>query len=72
MPATQLVVALVVAGVFTGLLWWAYFDRVQPAFEHRTEETPPAERGKFSRDIYTYAHAPIVANVMLSAVAMER
>ena len=67
----QAVVALVAAGVFAGLLWWAYFDRVQPAFEHRTEETPPAERGKFARDIYTYAHAPIVAGVILSAVAME-
>jgi low temperature requirement protein LtrA len=67
----QAVVALVAAGVFAGLLWWAYFDRVQPAFEHRTEETPRAERGKFARDIYTYAHAPIVAGVILSAVAME-
>ena len=67
----QAVVALVAAGVFAGLLWWAYFDRVQPAFEHRTEETPPAERGRFARDIYTYAHAPIVAGVILSAVAME-
>ncbi|HYN34588.1 MAG TPA: low temperature requirement protein A, partial [Ilumatobacteraceae bacterium] len=67
----QAVVALVAAGVFAGLLWWAYFDRVQPAFEHRTEETQPSERGKFARDIYTYAHAPIVAGVILSAVAME-
>ncbi len=67
----QAVVALVAAGVFAGLLWWAYFDRVQPAFEHRMEETSPAERGKFARDVYTYAHAPIVAGVILSAVAME-
>ena len=67
----QAVVALVVAGVFAGLLWWAHFDRVQPAFEHRTEETPPVERGEIARDIYTYAHAPIVAGVILSAVAME-
>ena len=67
----QAVVALVAAGVFAGLLWWSYFDRVQPAFEHRTDETPPAERGKFARDVYTYAHAPIVAGVILSAVAIE-
>ncbi len=70
LPAES-VVALVAAGVLAGLLWWAYFDRVQPAFEHRTEETPPAERGRFARDIYTYAHAPIVAGVILSAVAIE-
>ncbi len=66
------VLALVAAGVFAGLLWWSYFDRVQPAFEHRTDETPPAERGRFARDVYTYAHAPIVAGVILSAVAMEQ
>ena len=65
------VLALVAAGVFAGLLWWAYFDRVQPAFEHRAEETPPAERGRFARDVYTYAHAPIVAGIILAAVAME-
>ena len=65
------VLALVAAGVFAGLLWWAYFDRVQPAFEHRTDETPAARRGQFARDVYTYAHAPIVAGVILSAVAME-
>ena len=69
-PASS-VLALVAAGVFAGLLWWAYFDRVQPAFEHRAEETPPIERGRFARDVYTYAHAPIVAGVILSAVAME-
>ena len=62
---------LVAAGVFAGLLWWAYFDRLQPAFEHSTEESSPAQRWKFARDIYTYAHAPIVAGVVLSAVALE-
>lgn len=65
------ILALVAAGVFAGLLWWAYFDRVQPAFEHRAEETPAAERGRFARDVYTYAHAPIVAGIILAAVAME-
>jgi low temperature requirement protein LtrA len=69
-PAAS-VVALVAAGVFAGQLWWAYFDRVQPAFEHRAETTPALERGRFARDVYTYAHAPIVAGVILSAVAME-
>ena len=28
-------------------------------------------RGRFARDVYTYAHPPIVAGVILSAVAME-
>lgn len=65
------VVALVAAGVFAGLLWWAYFDRVQGAFEHRSEALVPAERAMFARDVYSYAHAPIVAGIILAAVAME-
>ncbi len=69
--SAESVVALVAAGAFAGLLWWAYFDRVQPAFEHRADETPAADRGRFARDVYSYAHAPIVAGIILSAVAME-
>ncbi len=65
------VLALVAAGAFAGLLWWSYFDRVGPAFEHRAEETPPAERGRFARDVYTYLHAAIVAGIILMAVAFE-
>lgn len=68
---TASVVALVAAGIFAGLLWWAYFDRVQPAFEHRAEGTVATDRGRFARDVYSYAHAPIVAGIILSAVALE-
>lgn len=65
------VVALVAAGLFAGVLWWAYFDRVQPAFEYRAESLSTRERGRYARDVYTYLHAPIVAGIILIAVAME-
>lgn len=65
------VIALVAAGVFAGLLWWSYFDRVSPALEHRAESLSDHDRGRFARDVYTYAHTPIVAGVILSAVALE-
>jgi low temperature requirement protein LtrA len=65
------VVALVAAGSFAGLLWWSYFDRPQPAIEHFVETLPAAERGRFVRDVYTYAHAPQVAGIVLSAAALE-
>ncbi len=64
-------VALVAAGSMAGLLWWSYFDRVGPALEHRSEETPDGARGRLARDVYTYAHAPIVAGIILIAVALE-
>ncbi len=66
------VLALVAAGALAGLLWWSYFDRVQPAFEHRAEGLAGGvQRGRFVRDIYTYAHIPIVAGIVLIAVTLE-
>jgi low temperature requirement protein LtrA len=64
--------ALVASGVFAGALWWGYFDRPAPALEHRAEQIDGARnRGRFVRDVYTWAHAPFVAGVILSAAALE-
>lgn len=69
--SAEIVVALIATGVAAGLLWWSYFDRVQPALEHRAEELEGKERGRLFRDAYTYAHASIVAGVILIAVGFE-
>ena len=67
------VIALLAAGVFAGLLWWSYFDRPGPALEHRAQGlTGDAERGRYVRDVYTWAHAPIVGGIILSAAALEQ
>jgi low temperature requirement protein LtrA len=66
------VAGLVAAGAFAGLLWWAYFDRPGPALEHRAEALEhDRDRGRYVRDIYTWAHAPIVAGIVLAAAALE-
>ncbi len=65
------VVALAATGVASGLLWWSYFDRVQPALEHRAHGLDGQDKGRFARDGYTYAHMPIVAGVILIAVGLE-
>jgi low temperature requirement protein LtrA len=66
------VVALAASGVFAGLLWWAYFDRVGPALEHWGEGIEGERaRGRYVRDVYTWAHAPIVVGVILAAAALE-
>ncbi len=64
-------IALIAAGLFAGLLWWAYFDRLQPALEHRCEELEGRPKGWFVVDVYTYLHAPIVSGVIISAAALE-
>ena len=70
--STATIVALAASGLFAGLLWWAYFDRISPALEHESTliESDKA-RGRYTRDVYTWAHAPVVAGVILSAAALE-
>lgn len=70
LPATS-VIALIAAGVFGCLMWWAYFDRVQPALEHRVEQTEGAARSALARDNYTYFHLFIVAGVVVGAAGLE-
>lgn len=64
-------VGLGAAGVLACLLWWSYFDRVLPALEHKGEETPPSERGRYARDVYTWSHAPIIGGIITAAAAVE-
>lgn len=63
--------ALVASGVLAGLLWWAYFDRPSVALEHAGSQVTAAESGRYARDAYTWAHAPIVAGIILTAAALE-
>ncbi len=66
------VAALVASGGFAGLLWWGYFDRPSPGLEHHgLNLTSDNERGRYVRDVYTWAHAPIVAGIILAAAALE-
>jgi low temperature requirement protein LtrA len=64
--------ALVASGAFACLVWWAYFDRFGVALEHRAaRDADGRTRGRYVRDVYTLAHAPIVAGVVLVAAALE-
>ncbi|MDJ0791218.1 MAG: low temperature requirement protein A [Acidimicrobiia bacterium] len=68
---TDVIMGLLAAGLFAGLLWWAYFDRLQPALEWRGEQLDGQQRGWYAVDIYTYLHAVIVSGVIISAAALE-
>lgn len=71
LPAAT-VVALAASGVFACLLWWGYFDRPAPALEHHGERLRGGrERGRWVRNVYTWAHAPIVCGVILAAAGLE-
>ncbi len=69
---TATLIALAASGLFAGLLWWAYFDRPAPALEYGSTLVEDEQaRGQYTRDVYTWAHAPVVAGVILSAAALE-
>jgi low temperature requirement protein LtrA len=68
----NLVAALTASGLLAGILWWSYFDRPQPALEHRHEQLSDAnERSRFARDVYTYNHFFIVGAILVAAAALE-
>jgi low temperature requirement protein LtrA len=51
-------------------MWWIYFDRGAEAGVEKI--TRAADPGRLGRLAYTYFHLPIVAGIILSAVADER
>lgn len=63
--------ALLASGAFAGLMWWAYFDRPSPGLEYAAAKLEKQAAGQYIRDVYTWAHAPIVAGIILSAAALE-
>jgi low temperature requirement protein LtrA len=64
---STVVLCLVVAFVETAALWWLYFGAA--AEEARGSITTSGDPGRVARDAYTYAHLPIVAGIIATAVA---
>lgn len=53
-------------------LWWAYFDRMHAAAEHRLAIEPDhRRRSNLARDLYTLGHLPIVGGTVVFATGVE-
>jgi low temperature requirement protein LtrA len=63
-------VAIGIGFVLSAALWWLYFDQIarRSADDFQAAED---ERGRLGRDAFTYLHIPIVAGIIVSAVALE-
>ena len=61
--------AAALVGVF--VLWWSYFDWTHGATEQTLSEASEADTPAMARDLFTFAHFPIVAGILLYAVAVE-
>jgi low temperature requirement protein LtrA len=66
---TITVIALGIAFLGTAALWWLYFDEV--AGKSQRGIANHADPGRIARDAYTYLHIPIVAGIIVTAVADE-
>jgi low temperature requirement protein LtrA len=65
--SARVVLALAVAFVSTGALWWLYFDEVAEHAQRNIAESE--DPGRLARDAYTYLHLPIVAGIIMVAIA---
>ena len=63
-------ITVMLAGV--AILFWSYFDWIADAAEHRLAHIDAHRRGRLARDLYTFLHFPIVAGVILYAVAAKK
>ena len=65
--SSPVVLALAIAFLITGALWWLYFDEVAEHSQRNIAESD--DPGRLARDAYTYLHLPIVAGIIMAAVA---
>lgn len=63
------VAAFACAFIAAVAMWWLYFDKGEHAGVHRI--TRASDPGRHARAAYTYLHLPIVAGIIVCAVADE-
>jgi len=65
-------IAAAAAGLaIAGAMWWAYFDLVAPLAERRLGEAVSHARARLARDAYSYLHLPMIAGIVLVALAIK-
>jgi low temperature requirement protein LtrA len=52
-------------------LWWSYFDWLIYVTQARLAEVTGVERAALARDLYSYLHLPMVAGIVLFALALK-
>lgn len=67
-----LLIAAVLGVLLPVLLWWLYFDVMSPAAERVMKEARGEHRVRLAIDAYTYAHYPVVAGIVVTAVGVEQ
>ena len=66
------VTAALLGLIVAAALWWAYFDVVAIVAERKLHERSGAAQLEMARDSYSYLHLPMVAGIVLFAVAVKK
>jgi low temperature requirement protein LtrA len=67
----EVAAALLGIAVVTAL-WWAYFDVVALVAERKLSELSGVAQADLARDTYSYLHLPMVAGIVLFALALKQ
>jgi low temperature requirement protein LtrA len=70
--SARVIVAALLGMVVAAALWWAYFDVVALAGEHRMRAVGLDEQSRIARDSYSYLHLPMVAGIVLFALGVKQ
>jgi low temperature requirement protein LtrA len=71
LDAGEITAALLGMAVVTAL-WWAYFDVVALVGERKLSELTGVAQAALARDSYSYLHLPMVAGIVLFALALKQ
>jgi low temperature requirement protein LtrA len=66
------VTASLLGVVVAAALWWTYFDWASIVTERMLSRATGAARASLARDVYSYLHLPMVAGIVLFAMAMKK
>jgi low temperature requirement protein LtrA len=69
--AGEITAALLGIAVVTAL-WWSYFDVVALVAERKLSELTGVAQASLARDTYSYLHLPMVAGIVLGALAFKQ
>jgi len=67
----EIAAALLGIAVVTAL-WWTYFDVVALVAERKLSELSGVAQASLARDTYSYLHLPMVAGIVLFALALKQ
>jgi low temperature requirement protein LtrA len=67
----EIAAALLGVAVVTAL-WWTYFDVVALVAERKLSELNGVAQASLARDTYSYLHLPMVAGIVLFALALKQ